>query len=207
MISVLVPFRSDNGQRDILWNHCRKLWSVLPVELVIGEDPLTDHPFSFARGINNAASKATGNIFIVFGADQLPDWDRIEWAAQQLETHQWCALYANTTGYGQTSTNAILSGYLPDRVPHGSWAPFCTGIIAVRAESWVNFDERFEGWGGEDVAWRMTLEALYGPAPEPTGTLKCLFHEPASKEHTDSNYALIGEYMTAVKNGTIRDLL
>lgn len=207
MISVLIPFRGDNGQRDIVWAHCRKLWEALPVELVIGTDPHPERPFSFARGINDAARKATGDIYIVFGADQIPEWERIEWAVEQLGTHQWCALYADTAGYDQTATTAIMNGYSPERVQHGSWAPFCTGIIGIRAESWINFDERFEGWGGEDVAWRMTLEALYGPTPDPTGTLKCLYHEPASKAHTENNYALIGEYMTAVKNGTIRDLL
>lgn len=205
-ISALIPFRGDQGQRARLWDHCRKLWERLPVELVIGEDP-GDGPFSIARAFNDAARKATGDKFILYGADQIPDRDRIEWATEQLDTHKWCALYANTAGFGAASTNAILAGALPDSVPLGPSVPFCTSIIGIRAESWIPFDERFIGWGGEDTAWRIALTSLYGDTPEPSGTLRCLFHEAASREHIEHNFALIGEYMTAEANGSMRELI
>lgn len=205
-ISALIPFRGDGAQRDRLWSHCRKLWEHLPVELVIGEDP-GDGPFNISCAFNDAARRATGTKFILYGADQIPDWDRIEWAVEQLDNYRWCALYANTAGYGQASTNAILAGSLPDSVPLGPSVPFCTSIIGIRADSWIPFDERFTGWGGEDTAWRMALTSLYGDTPEPSGTLRCLYHEAASRAFTDSNFALIGEYMTAEANGTMRDLV
>lgn len=206
MISVLVPYRGDGGWRDRVWNHCKSLWDDLPYELVIGEDPGTG-PFSVARAFNDAAARATGDVFVLYGADQLPDADRIEWAVAQLTTRQWAALYANTAGYGEKSTALILAGADPRSVPLGTPVPFCTGILAVRRDSWIRFDERFTGWGCEDTAHRMALEALYGMSPEPTGTLRCLYHPAASREHFNQNATLVGEYMTATSEGTMGELV
>lgn len=195
MISVLIPFRGDNGWRDRLWGHCSKLWATLGYEIVVASDDGIG-PFKIAQAFNKAAELATGDIFVLYGADQLPDRDRIEWAAEQLTTNKWCALYSATAGYGETSTSAILQGWMPDSVPLGPAAPFCTAIVAIRRDAWVRYDERFIGWGGEDTAWRMVVETLYGRSPEPSGTLRCLYHPAAPRDHTDHNFALIGEYMT-----------
>lgn len=206
-VSVLVPFRGDGGWRDIIWAHCERLWSVLPYELVVGrcED---GKPFSVAEAFNDAANRATGDIFVLYGADQLPDRDRIEWGIQQLETHPWCALYAFTAGYGETSTNAILAGALPSTVPMGAPAPFCTGILAVRREAWILFDERFYGWGCEDTAHRLALETIYGLSPQPTGTLRCLYHPAAPRDRFDANAAMVGEYIAASSSPeTMREYL
>lgn len=200
-ISVLIPFRGDDGQRDRLWAYCRALWAALPYELVVGTPD--DGPFNAAQAFNRAAAAATGDIFILYGADQIPDPDRIEWAAQQLATHKWCALYDHTAGISAADTEAILAGAPVNNFGPAQLAPFCTAIIGIRADSWVQMDERFHGWGGEDTAWRMALEGLYGPTPEPSGTLRCLFHEPASREHTDHNFGLIGEYMAAQEAGLL----
>lgn len=202
--SILIPWRTDNGQRERLWQHCRRLWETSGHEIVVGHD-LGTAPFNISRAFNKAARAATGDVFILYGADHLPDLDRVEWAIEQLQTHNWCALYSHTAGLSQTDTNAILSGYHPDRLTFTQVAPFCTSIIAIRAEKWIDFDERFQGWGGEDTAWRMVLETLHGPSPEPSGTLRCLYHEAAPRTHADQNFALIGEYITAQAGGRMRE--
>lgn len=202
LASILIPFRGDGAQRDRLWAYCESVWRSLPYELVIGEDPGTA-PFNISHAFNDAASRATGDVFILYGADQLPDADRVEWALQQLEHHAWCALYSATGGMSYPDTEAILAGQPAERYGPASVAPFCTAIIGVRADKWVRMDERFHGWGGEDTAWRMALEGLYGPTPEAHGLLRCLYHEPASREHTDHNFGLIGEYMAAQEAGLL----
>lgn len=195
-VSVLVPFRGDGGWRDSVWTHCRDIWNVLPYELVVGTDDGSG-PFSVAAAFNDAAGRASGDAFVLYGADQIPDRERVDWAVAQLDAHPWCALYANTAGYNKTSTHAILNGYDPARVPMGRSVPFCTGILAVRRDSWVKFDERFYGWGCEDTAHRLALETLYGQPPTPTGTLRCLYHPAAPRDRFDANAALVGEYEQA----------
>lgn len=199
-ISILIPWRTDNGQRERLWDHCRQVWEQSSYEIVTGTDQGYG-PFNIAKAFNQAARKATGEYFILYGADHLPDFDRVEWATEQLTTQKWCALYAETAGLSQTDTNAILAGFNADNITPTQVAPFCTAIIGIRRDAWIDFDQRFTGWGGEDTAWRMVLETLYGPTPQPSGRLRCLYHEAAPRSHTDHNFALIGEYMTAQAEG------
>lgn len=203
--SILVPFRSDDGNRQRLWDHCRAIWQNTPYELVEGHDS-GDGPFNISQAFNDAAERATGDYLILFGADHIPNRDRVEWAVGHLAAGApWVPLYAETAGLSRTDTHAILNGYDPDKVPVAQVAPFCTAIIGIRRDKWVKLDERFRGWGGEDAAWRMALEHLYGPAPEPTGRLLCLWHESAPRDHTDANFALIGEYMAAAERGQLRE--
>lgn len=203
-VSILIPFRSDDPHRQRLWQHCRTLWQHSDYELIEGRDAGTG-PFNIAEAFNDAASRATGDFLILFGADHLPDMGRVEWAVEQLKSHPWVPLYAETAGLSKQDTFAILNGYDPAKVPVTDVAPFCTAIIGIRRDAWVRFDTRFQGWGGEDTAWRMLLEHLYGPAPTPTGRLLCLWHEAAPRTHTEANFALIGEYMAAAERGELRE--
>jgi hypothetical protein len=202
-VSVLVPFRGDGRRRDQLWGYVRHAWEGLPVELVVGHDP-GDGPFNVSRAFNDAADNATGDRFMLFGADQIPDLDRVAWAANELDDHPWVPLFASTGAYSRQASDEILAGADPARFDFEQWAPFCTGILGVTRDGWdaVNgMDERFFGWGCEDTALRMALEVIHGPAPEPTGTLACLWHPAAPRDRFNANAAMIGGYETAAAAG------
>jgi hypothetical protein len=204
-VSVLVPFRGDGGHRDRVWDYVKPLWEELPVELVVGEDP-GDQPFNVSRAFNDAASRATGDLFVLFGADQLPDVDRVAWAMREAQDGaKWCPLFAATGAYSEGDTRLLVENNAdPSRFDFAQWAPFCTGIFAVTRAGWAEIngmDERFFGWGCEDTAVRMALEVVLGPAPEPAGTLHCLWHPAASRSRFDANAAMIGAYETAAAAG------
>lgn len=152
-VSVLIPWRTDNGHRARVFAHIRELWAQLPVQLVIGADSETETPFNVARAFNDAARHATGDVFVLFGADQLPDLDAVHAAAAHaLEHDSWAPLFASTGAYRELDTDLILKGADPARYDFSQWAPFCTGILAVSRGAWsrVNgMDERFFGWGCE----------------------------------------------------------
>lgn len=203
---MLVPFRGDGAQRDKLWDYCRPLFESLPVELVIGEDP-GNGPFNISRAFNAAAREATGDIFVLYGADQIPDWDRIQWAANKLTNHAWCQMYASRQGFTEEATAAILTGAPLDGQPTEALVGRCPGIMAVRADKWFPMDEHFQGWGYEDEAFRVALTAMYGRTPPPTGTLRFLYHPPASRDFKNTNRGMYAEYKAAAAAGTMREFL
>jgi hypothetical protein len=53
----------------------------------------------------------------------------------------------------------------------------------VRADVWDDIggiDERFVGWGGEDIAFGVALRCLYGPPLEVRGALTHFWHPHAA---------------------------
>ncbi len=70
-------------------------------------------------------------------------------------------------------------GYLalPSAAPEGPTAgPFCVLSRALFGEA-GGMDESFVGWGGEDLALALVLEAIAGP-PVERGTVVHLYHQP-----------------------------
>ncbi|MGH7240584.1 MAG: glycosyltransferase, partial [Candidatus Saccharimonadales bacterium] len=68
-ISLLVPFRSDNGRREETWNWLREYWHhELPgAEIIVGTND--DTPFCKTMAFNQAANKARGDVFVLMDAD------------------------------------------------------------------------------------------------------------------------------------------
>lgn len=208
-LSVLIPWRTDNGHRQRLWDYCRPLWEQYDIELCIGTDPLDDHPFSPARAFNNAAQQATGDAYVMYGADHIPDPWHLAWVAEQLTVNAWCAVYANTGTYSPEDTEQILTGTNPGEFQYAQIVHHCVGILAIHPDAWHDtggMDERFEAWGAEDYAYRTALHNLYGPTPEPTGTLPTLWHPPSPRTETNNSH-LAEEYNQAQATGTMRQLI
>src|SRR5277367_444464 len=71
-ISILVPVHITEPERAKNWQWLKAYWqSSLPgAEIVIGDDSEVDKvPFSKSAAVNNAASRARGNVFVIVDAD------------------------------------------------------------------------------------------------------------------------------------------
>lgn len=213
--AVIVPRRRDHGWRDTLWQWCEQRWVDLGYTVVTGHDE-GPHPFNAAAAFNRAARTATqaahADVLILMGADHIPDAQAADQGVQAAHRHGWAPLFAATHGVTQADTRRVLAGRLPPhRVKPAQTAPFCTALLAVRADVWAEIggmDERFNGWGCEDVALRMVLETLYPDPPPPTLGVFALWHEAAPRDHFDTNAALLGEYIAAGGNPTaMRELI
>jgi len=207
MISILVPYRPDGAHRDNLWTYCQQQWATTPYEIVEGHESGAG-PFNASQAFNNAASKASGNVFVTFGADHLPNMPAIDNAAHRATVHGWAPVFTETREYSPEDTYAILHGANPYDLPTHQTAPFCIAIIAVTREAWIPFDERFNGWGSEDAAWRLALEGIHGePQPTPAQALHALWHPPAPRTHAEHNHQLLREYVDALNARRMRQHL
>lgn len=209
-VSVLIPFRSQDPQRIKLWNYLRPQWEALAPDVELCTTTDTDDPtqtFSIARGMNRCRAMATGDILLVHGADQLlptPEtWDRIR---ATMRTAPWMWVYAQWMAVQPWSTRIILeSGGDPKHLVLGPTFEHNWAIVAVRPDVWDEiggFDERFVGWGPEDVAFRTVLRGMYPEGSDVgEGVMYALWHAQAPRDHLERNTELCREITEAAGRG------
>lgn len=188
--SVLVPYRSDGGHRDRLWGWILRRWELLvpEAEVILSEAPPGAHPgeFNHPWAINRAAEMASHDVFIVADADTAFDPGFIHRAVAMVADEQ--APWVLPRFYDQLdepSTRQIIGsdpagpigdysvGWRGDSV---SWS----GLVVVpRAgfEEVGGYDERWEYWGGDDVAFACSMNTLWGPVERIEGAAMHLWHE------------------------------
>lgn len=202
--ALIIPFGADgseNGRaRMAIWERVYRLWTDGPdtpscwdQHLIVAGDPWfgtmranpaggqsvgpwSFHPFSVARAINRAVRLAPPEVdsFVCIGADALPDWRVVDWAAEQLETRPWTLLFNHG---GMVTIDDAGCVDQVDGSMHEHQTP-TVGPIAFTREAFMavrGFDERFEGWAYEDVdfwsrlrthpATRQVIEARTSPYP------------------------------------------
>jgi hypothetical protein len=229
-ISVLVPFGAApdaaGKHRTEVWRWCSKQWDAmrnrgLVDEIVVGHDLLFGrypmrgvfaapaagadqrHVFSVARALNDAAERATGDHFLLFGADHVPDARAIEWACHALRGYSYARIYDRVAYATEAATRLILHGtVLPLEAAdwHVHPAP-CPGVLGVRRaafEAAGGLDERYEGWGYEDTAFLDTLARTAAGGVRgtlgPSGyVLRELWHDPGGRDLEGRNAALYRE--------------
>jgi hypothetical protein len=211
-VSVLIPWRGGDIQRERVFEYIVSVWAVFShkydLEICVGED---DHgaPFNCSRAQNRAFKRATRDILIMVGADTLPDIAVVSTAASCLRDpspqwvytragHGWVPLFEKTAYYSEESTARILQGANPDDEPFDYELPFCTGPVAVTRDAYVatgGMDERFSGWGYEDAAFRQTLAGLFGAPPAIPATCRCLHHRVDHRIAVSPNEVLMRDYI------------
>lgn len=229
-ISVLVPFGASDDMAGVhrarVWAWCRRRWAQMlaraaqdaapyPLhELVVGTDPLFGKPdsnrrdphqrlFSVARALNDAARRATGDHFLLFGADHVPDPAAVIWATHQLRAFAFARIYDRVAYATEAATQIILSNTsfpLDAADWHMHPAP-CPGVLGVRRSAFEKaggLDERYEGWGYEDTAFLDTLAATHHNGLRgtmgPSGLiLRELWHDPGKRDLGGRNAAIYRE--------------
>ena len=193
-VSVLMAWRSADPARIRLWEYCKPLWeSLSEVELCVADDGNTDGPFARAAAWNRAAAMASGDIFVVWGADILPDLPAVLDAARVAALHGWARVFSAILSFSDRQTDDILAGNNPDYLGARPRPYEVPGVLAVRRDVWDSvggMDERFgAGYGYEDCALRNLLAHRYG-AHQARGrhAARILYHphveQPAPTNHT-----------------------
>lgn len=194
-ISLLVPRTPglDEG-RDRVWAWLEQYWQHhLPrAEIIIGRDPghfsRIGRTFSKTTAVNDAASRAKGDIFVLLDSDAYVAPDIITYAASEIrrarKRHRrlWFIPYRRFYRLSRVATNLILrtDHRLPQmmddppsplhldingnaRAP-GMGHHYAAMIMIYPREAFEEvggMDERFIGWGGEDISFMRAMDTIY----------------------------------------------
>ncbi len=205
-ISLLVPFKPDNKHRVKVWRWLRRYWGYeLPeAEIVMGTD--ISKPFCKTAAVNDAASRARGDIFVILDADTYISGkvirrcaDRIE-AARRQGHHLWFVPYRRVFRLTPEASERVIESdpRRPTRFPsppdhddvegmEGSSFGHLFGamiqILPREAFELVGgMDPRFRGWGGEDVAFVRAVDTLYGKHKTSRNDVLHLWHPKHGKD-------------------------
>lgn len=175
-VSILIPFQSDNGQRDIIFKWLIQYYkaSMPGAELCIHVSK--DKLFNKSKNINLAAKKATRGIFVIADADMIIRPALIIYSIRLLEQHPWIIPFQRIQYLSKYTSNKllktdpkwplsiedkskyyILKKYGPNEISGGINILSRTNFKKVGG-----FDERFAGWGGEDDAFCYAVNTLCG---------------------------------------------
>jgi glycosyltransferase involved in cell wall biosynthesis len=188
-ISIIIPFRSPNkgNQRVKNLEWLMRYWKTqLPgAEIIIGEDPEPDKPFSKSAAVNNGVEKSTGDVLVIVDADGYISPDSVLHCAKEIRhaikrgQHLWFIPYRQFYRLTEEASRLLLASnpkrpvdftepvhpahVLQDTDPTvGHWYGAMIQIMPREAFDCVGcWDERFIGWGGEDHAAMRAMDTLY----------------------------------------------
>lgn len=175
-VSLLVPFRDDDGTRTRLWDWLRPRWEHYhpDVEIVVATDESA--PFSKTSAVNDAARRASGDVFGILDADVWFHAAGFSHAVDLVATRRvpWCAPHSRVIRITEAATDRILDLDPTVRFPRLDLTrdaervtPTSLGMLyLVRRDDFERvggMDPRFAGWGWEDNAFQWVLDALVGP--------------------------------------------
>lgn len=185
-ISLLVPFRTDNAERQRNWTWLLAYWrAALPeAEIVVGTD--NSVPFCKTAAVNRAFARSTGDVIVILDADCYISADTIRECARRIRIARalhhtlWYMPYKRFYRLTEDASMRLLSTP-PDApmifgdppppadldpsggVSYGHWYGALIQMMPREAfESVGDMDERFQGWGGEDVSFMFALDTLFG---------------------------------------------
>jgi pyruvyltransferase len=212
-ISIVIPFKSSDKHRNSLLDFSINRYNnIIPqAEIVIGENE--EDEWIKSKAVNSAVKLAKGEIIIIVDCDVIVRKSDLMRLICRASGERYSCLHGDKLDLSKEATMDILAakiqiidGNLDKSMKWGK------GIFCMKKELFVRcggFNERFKGWGGEEIAFHKTLEIYYGKPLGVNGNLYHLWHEPqGSKEdyrnnENNSNRKLFEQYKTA---RTIKDL-
>ncbi|WP_158737187.1 galactosyltransferase-related protein [Alteribacillus sp. YIM 98480] len=191
MISILIPFQTDNGPREKAFKWVRQFYSINMQNAEICVGKCNTPPFSKAHAVNKAAAKAAGNVYIILDADIICSPHLLLYSLQLLNKYSWIIPYSQVKNVSKSSTHTLLNTRptwplqinMDTKVNHfGKVLP--VGGVNVISKQCFNkvggFDERFYGWGGEDDAFACSVNTLCGHYKRLNTSIFHLWHPKSS---------------------------
>jgi hypothetical protein len=210
-ISLIIPYKPDHGRRDFVWPFIKMRYQeLLPdVEICIGGDD--SELFCKARAVNEAAQKATGNIFILADAEVVFDPELISRIKATIHRHPWLIPFTNAYRLTKEATDRLIEEELPPvlhvsdhDIEYNQYVPggYINAMTRACFDRVGGLDERFKGYGFEDMAFALSLDTICGCHFRMDGAIYHLWHPWADFYHRNfqNSQELYQRYQTAAGN-------
>lgn len=198
-ISLLFPFSSKDPVRRRNFKWVLSYWRhELPdAEIVIGKSK--GKIFCKGEALNHAVKKSSGEVLVIIDADAYISGAIIDRCANRIleekKHHLWYVPYRRLYRLKRDITEQIIVSdpadplRLPSPPPPGTYENsgdkakyghrYGAMLMMFPREAYHvlgRFDERFKGWGGEDVALLRALDTLYGKHKTTKNDILHLWH-------------------------------
>jgi hypothetical protein len=235
-ISIIIPFSSTDPWRLAAFQWLMRYWRAeLPqAEIVVGRS--RGRVFCKGEALNDAVRKSRGRVIAILDADAYLPGHIVESCAdkilENLDKHLWFVPYRHLYRLNRCITEDILASVPEcpvriichpqdhmlsdhrDKSRYGHRYGAMAMIFPREAYEAIGcFDERFVGWGGEDVALLRALDTLYGKHKTKRGCIFHLWHPFVGRDYTTRiwegqthariNERLANEYHKATRNPTM----
>jgi hypothetical protein len=204
-VSILVPYGGPGcSYRDrnltYVLEHYRRYhgdW-----ELIEGR---CGEPWSKGAAIADARARATGDLLILADADSFTDPAVVTTAMRAVRSGaRWVVPHRVVHRLSERASDAVLAGGQPGgrlaRPTYGAVAGGGITVLPTEAFDTVRgVDDRFRGWGGEDVSLALALLTLVGEPSYLDGELWHLWHPHPAPDLRGSpeSEALVARYHDA----------
>jgi hypothetical protein len=176
--AIVIPYRASATRKDA-FERVHRQAKRLGLPIFIGDSG--DEPFSIARTWNHLASVAGNWDYLVrWGADFL-----LEDEGQVLQALREVNHYTSAFAYGHRQTPREAQAnkrYFQGQDIYG-------GPSVVTRTCWNlvgGFDERFVGYGAEDLAFVRGVNVIFGERERIASGGECVLWHPSAKRVTDA---------------------
>jgi hypothetical protein len=182
MPAILVPYRAGDAERERAWGFVRAHYErqFPDWELIEGS---CDGAWSKGVAVADAYSRTDDGVLIIADADSFISGDaHLRAAVDHLAEWHWVVPHSYVYRLNKRATQKVYEGAEPHpkqvRRPK-YFGPPGGGIVVLRRSAYDEvrgIDERYCGWGGEDVSFGWALDTLVGSSLRLNGDLWHLDH-------------------------------
>jgi predicted glycosyltransferase involved in capsule biosynthesis len=201
MTQILIPFRDAQCRfRNRSLRYVTEYWESLGCEVIIGTGPLTG-PFNLAAARNEAVAKSTDDILVHLDSDVIVHPDRLYEAIELAESTDQLVYPFDVIRFLQRKVtervirkdvDVFLLNYMRVSREYDFNKPWGGGYV-IKRSLWKDvggMDERFEGYGAEDVAFFELCSREFGEPVYIEGMAYHLWH-PSTRIVTPANSDLL----------------